>query len=108
MRVQEADEEVRPGPGSSDDDELAITVLAGHDPNTWVAQITCAVSVLPRAAPAWTTPHVPLVCCSFSGAVVTPSGSVFSCQQLPGVCRAEISARSPFVGLAKVPLSLKV
>src|SRR6266852_2563855 len=31
MRVQETDEEVRSGPCSSDDDELAISALAGQE-----------------------------------------------------------------------------
>src|SRR5437588_4169936 len=51
------------------------------------------------------TPQVPSVVWMVAGALVSPWGSKFPCQQLPGSCVIWLSARSPLVTLPKKPLS---
>src|SRR2546429_6859626 len=53
------------------------------------------------------TPQVPIVVWMLAGALVSPWGSKFPCQQLPGLCAIWLSARSPLVTLPKKPFAMR-
>jgi hypothetical protein len=88
----------------------AIPGDGGHGPSSWVAQISCIPKVLNGPAPWLGTPQVACVDWMSGGSLVigVPAVSTLPNQQLPGVCMSLTSPTSPFVGLAKNPLCVKL